>query len=125
MTHADLPICSLDDQARACQSAPVSAAEEWLPIEYREFYDFPRSFFVRVRGRWLFLDAKFDEAADEYGKFDVFDMDQIGPADVAPDWTAARTFSAACLGSALLGADSFDPSRRRAVASSAVAPFIA
>ena len=107
-----------------CQSAPVSAVEDWLPIEHREFYDFPRSFFVRVRGRWLLFDAQFDDVADEYGEFDVFDMDQIGPADVARDWNAARGQATACIGSARFAVDSFDATRRHAVASSAIARFI-
>jgi hypothetical protein len=38
----------------------------WLPIRYREFYDFPRAFVVQLPGSMYYFDCPFDNQVDEY-----------------------------------------------------------
>lgn len=42
------------------------AIMEWAPIQYREFYDYPRVLLVEFDGALHLLDAPFDEVADDY-----------------------------------------------------------
>ena len=43
-------------------------SEEWNPIRYRDFYDFPRAFVVEHAGELLFFDCLFSDTLDDYGK---------------------------------------------------------
>ena len=38
----------------------------WIPIRYRDFYDFPRAFLVVHGGATYFFDCPFDEEAEDY-----------------------------------------------------------
>jgi hypothetical protein len=38
----------------------------WIPIRYRDFYDYPRAFVVEHTGALFFFDCPFDERADDY-----------------------------------------------------------
>jgi hypothetical protein len=47
-----------------------------LPIQYRDFYDFPRAFIVEHAGRTYFFDCPFDGRLDEYpDSFQVYELD--------------------------------------------------
>src|SRR4051794_29503381 len=39
---------------------------EWVPIQYREFYDRPRMIVAEYRGRSYLFNCSFDEALDDY-----------------------------------------------------------
>jgi hypothetical protein len=55
-------------------------AATWAPMEYREFYDIPRSILVRHDGRTYYLESEFDEELDDYTPaFTVY----LLPEDVA------------------------------------------
>ena len=44
-----------------------------IPIQYGEFYDFPRQIEFRHEGNWYFLRSEFDEDKDEYNEYyDVY-----------------------------------------------------
>ena len=105
------------------QSARVPSSEDWLPIEYRDFYDFPRAFFVRLDDRWLYALSEFDDARGDFGDFEVFDMGDRGPVSVGDDWGNVQSLARAHLGQVTLAPDSFDPTRRSAVVASAFQPF--
>ena len=45
---------------------------ERIPIEYGEFYDFPRQITFQLGGEWFFLSSAFDEERDDYP--DVYEV---------------------------------------------------
>ena len=62
---------------------------EWLPIQYRDFYDIPRAFVVEHRGKLYFLDCPFSEDLDEYpSEYTVYRIDDTlrNELDTIP-WT--------------------------------------
>lgn len=42
------------------------SGRNWLPIQYRDFYDVPRMVGVSYHGRLCLLDSSFDPEKDEY-----------------------------------------------------------
>jgi hypothetical protein len=93
----------------------VMVDDEWLPIEYRDFYDLPRAFFVRHDDRWLYALSEFDADSDEFGDYRVFDLGERGPDQAASDWRAVPEAAIAMLGTVSLTSDSFDPTRRKSI----------
>ena len=101
------------------------ATSEWQPIVYREFADFPRSFFVRGKGGWLFLDAPFDDDLDDYSQdFAVYDMGTAGPDEFSGAWHEVPGRAVARLGEIALDCDAFDPTRRVAIRSDRLSQFL-
>ena len=94
----------------------------WLPIEYRDFHDFPRAFFVRQSDQWLYVVSDFDAETDDYGVFTAFDMGDCGP-EAFDDWTDVPSRARHRVGSAHLTREAFDPTRRRALAASTLRQF--
>jgi hypothetical protein len=98
---------------------------EWLPIVYREFADFPRSFFVRGTGGWLFLDSPFDDHLDDYfHDFTVYDMGTAGPDEFSGPWDEVPGRAVATLGQVALDGNAFDPTRRVAIRPDRLSPFL-
>lgn len=44
----------------------MNKRDGWIPFEYREFYDFPRSIIFSEKSRWYFIESVFNEVLDEY-----------------------------------------------------------
>lgn len=40
-----------------------------IPIQYGEFYDFPRQIEFQYKGKWYFLRSEFDEEKDDYNDY--------------------------------------------------------
>jgi hypothetical protein len=38
----------------------------WIPFNYREFYDVPRTLIFEIVDQFIMFDSKFDEIIDEY-----------------------------------------------------------
>lgn len=88
---------------------------EWVPIQYREFYDIPRLFVIAMEGRTYLLDCQFDEALDEYGdRFEVFELTSSPAPDLQKSW-AMLSASGVHLGAVLVADVEFDATRRQAV----------
>ena len=74
---------------------PVTASERpqgrdtpagWVDIVYGPFWDIPRMFVVRYRGRlFLFDGSQFDGQRDEYvPEFEVFELSELPPVAAVP-----------------------------------------
>lgn len=61
---------------------------QWLPIQYRDFYDVPRLLAFEHAGHWYVLDNPFNDAIDDYGTdYTVLRVRDDDVADLAnPDW---------------------------------------
>jgi len=62
----------------------------WLPIKYRDFYDFPRMFVVQNLGATFLFDCPFDEAADDFSRnYVVYRLasESGGGIDASKDWS--------------------------------------
>jgi hypothetical protein len=47
--------------------------QEWIPIRYRDFHDFPRAFVIARENEWLLFDCPFSDDLDEYpDEFQVY-----------------------------------------------------
>ncbi len=105
----------------------VSSHDEsaWLPIEYGEFYDVPRLFWIVRRGTALLFNCPFSDELDDYpDHYEVY----VLPLDALPKleangeaWVLPQGASAI----ARVGVDEvrFDESRRRAVRRDLIAGF--
>jgi hypothetical protein len=89
---------------------------QWVPIRYRDFYDFPRAFIAERSGELLFFDCPFNDALDDYeNEFTVFKVKEQfrGKVD-EPSWKDLRRY-ADRVGVVPTGAVKFDETKRQAV----------
>jgi hypothetical protein len=95
----------------------VAASEDgWLKIQYRDFYDIPRAFFVRASQGWLFFDCSFDDEADEYpAEYSVWFMGDRGPESFAGSWSHLSGEADREVGKVPVADVRFDGTRRRSV----------
>ena len=88
--------------------------DEWVPIQYRDFYDVPR-LFTASRGRvTLLFECRFNEDADNYE--DHYDVYVLPEAFQAPSgsWEAVSR-GLVLLARVPVNGVRFDASRRRTV----------
>jgi len=90
--------------------------EQWVPIRYRDFYDFPRAFMVERGGDLLFFDCPFRDAFDDYGEeYTVFCIkDELRDRAGQMPWTDLVGHSDR-IGVVPTKAVKFDETRRRAI----------
>jgi len=59
----------------------------WTKINYREFWDVPRIFFVEDAGRLFLFDCQFDNITEDYPtSYQVFLMPTLSAAEFAGSW---------------------------------------
>lgn len=100
--------------APAERNAAVNATK-WLRIVYRDFWDYPRAFFCRREGTWVYAVADFDEELDDFGGYVLFDMGDLGPRAFRGSWLEVPHHARQVLGTVALDADAFDMTRRKRV----------
>lgn len=84
---------------------------EWVPFQYREFYDFPRAIVVQHLGDTFMLDCPFDDSLDEYpDRYQVVALEDDAPLEGS--W-ANLTGSRTVLGTVRVSGALFDDTRRR------------
>jgi len=67
-------------------------SSQWPLIQYRDFYDRPRAFFVEWRGVTYFFDSPFVEATDEYSPtYTVYQLSASTDFDRSGDWDDAAS----------------------------------
>lgn len=95
---------------------------EWIPIDYRDFYDFPRLVAFSHEGSWFMLDCSFDDGVDGYP--DVYRVLAVRQDDVTllakPDWREVVE-RASYLGDVELASVQFDSTRRKSINGSILA----
>lgn len=87
-----------------------------LPIRYREFWDVPRVFVVRVGPETFLFDCPFDDEAEDFGtSYRVYRMPELAPDDLAGSWVGLHNRALAFLGEVPISSVKFDPSRRESI----------
>jgi hypothetical protein len=90
-------------------------------IRYREFYDVPRIFLVRIGERDLLFTGLFDESLDEYPDFyDVYLMPPLGEDELRGSWVNLHEKATRRLGRIPVTEVGFDTTRRKEIDSDGV-----
>ena len=80
---------------------------------YREFWDQPRSIFTTAGDRSFLFDCPFDEQLDTYaGRYNVYLMPNLSPADLSGSWLGLEKRALRLLGTLNIPLSAFDSSRR-------------
>ena len=94
----------------------AEASAEMVPIQYRGYWDMPRIFLARHRGRLFLFDCAFDDVLDDYpDDFTAYELPIDADADLPKDWTTLAARAIRTLGTLPVADVAFDPSRRQAV----------
>jgi hypothetical protein len=89
---------------------------DWLPIQYRDFYDVPRLIAVERTGEIYLFDCPFDDETDEYSDWFVIyrlPPENRGLLDEA-SWRSLTSLGEP-VGRLAVKDIELDPSRRRAI----------
>jgi hypothetical protein len=94
----------------------AEATAEMAPIQYRGFWDVPRIFLTRHRGRLYLFDCPFDDIIEDHpDDFTVYELPIDADAELPKDWTTLSGRALRTLGTVPVGAVAFDSSLRQAV----------
>jgi hypothetical protein len=94
----------------------AEATAEMAPIQYRGFWDVPRIFPARYRGRLYLFDCAFDDVLEDHlDDFTVYELPIDADAELSKDWTTLAGQAIRTLGTVPVNAVAFDPSLRQAV----------
>ncbi len=89
---------------------------DWVPIQYRDFWDVPRIFLAEHHGMTLLFDCPFDELAEDYPtSYRVYEMPKLSVEELTGSWHRLHTKATRFLGEVPLSGVNFDPTRRAAV----------
>jgi hypothetical protein len=88
----------------------------WADIDYRDFWDQPRIFFIRHDGRLYLFDCAFDnETEDFHDTYAIYEMPELTEADYAGSWAHLADKALRRLGEIPLTQVRFDPTKRRQI----------
>ena len=84
----------------------------WLPIiEYRDFWDVPRIFFVRKNGVLLLFDCEFNDQKEDYSdEYKVYIMPELPAGE---SWKGIFERATEYLGNVPVDKVNFDETRRK------------
>jgi hypothetical protein len=88
----------------------------WADIEYRDFWDQPRIFFVHHDGRLYLFDCPFDEETEDFqDTYTVYEMPELTGTDYAGSWAHLPDKAIRSVGEVPLDQVHFDPTKRRQI----------
>lgn len=88
-------------------------------IRYREFYDVPRIFLVRLKDQVFLFESVFDQNVDEYSVFyDVYLLPKLSDQVLDGSWDELSCLASRKLGSIPVKSVQFDVTRRKTVETS-------
>jgi hypothetical protein len=88
----------------------------WADIDYRDFWDVPRIFFVRHQGRLFLFDCPFNDDIEDYGEtYTVYVMPELSEAEWGGSWAHLSQKATQRLGEIPIDQVQFDPSKRRQI----------
>jgi len=88
----------------------------WSDIDYRDFWDQPRIFFVCYEGQLILFDCAFDDEIEDYRDFySVYLMPELSADDFAGSWAGLWRKAVRKLGETPLNRVHFDPTKRRQI----------
>lgn len=98
--------------------------DDWADIEYRDFWDVPRIFFLTIGDRKLLADCPFDEAAEDYSS--VYVVFEMPPDFEIPEnsWAGIASRALTKLGEIPVAEADFDETKRRSVSTAAFRRFL-
>lgn len=86
----------------------------WAAIDYRDFWDFPRIFFLTDRGQTYLFDCPFDEESEDYpDEYRVYLMPPMTAVEKDGSWAGLYRKAVAELGRVRTSAVRFDPTKRQ------------
>jgi hypothetical protein len=92
------------------------AMSGWSDIDYRDFWDQPRIFFVHHEGHLILFDCAFDNEREDYrGFYSVYLMPELSADDFSGSWAGLGLRAARKLGEIPLTRVQFDPTKRRQI----------
>ncbi len=101
----------------------MSVDPGFVTFEYREFYDVPRSVLVRIEGRLILLESRFDAERDDYpAAYVVFELPPDHGSE--PDWGQLPGRAIRRLGELPVNTIEFDPSKRRFIRIAPIAALL-
>lgn len=87
-----------------------------LPIQYRDFHDFPRAFIIEHEGHGYFFDCPFDVDLDDYpDHFRIYQMDLRRVRAIGAGSWEGLAAEGKLVGQAPTHLVRFDPTQRAAV----------
>ena len=90
--------------------------ENWTPINYRGYWDIPRTFVARHRSRTFLFECLFDQELDDYpDSFQVYLMPDLRDDQLPNDWTTLSAQAKAHLGDVPISRVRFDATRRHGI----------
>ncbi len=94
----------------------------WLPIEYREFHDIPRTFVVNDGTGSYFFDCSFSDELDEYpDEFIVYKLhEKVSHSGSTFPWNELHKYGKR-VGSIRIESVIFDKSKRKSIRSDVLA----
>ncbi len=99
--------------------------DNWLPIEYRGFWDVPRIFLVRREGVLLLFESAFRVELDEYpDSYRVYVLPDLKDAELPVDWTQLAGRASRFLGEIPINDVRFDETLRKEIDSGVVDSLI-
>lgn len=100
--------------------------QRWVPINYREFWDVPRIFFVEDDGQLYLFDCRFDEAIEDYpDEYRVYLMPHLGAEELAGSWAKVDRKAIRQLGTVPVARVKFDPTKREQIDAAILDEFAA
>ena len=88
----------------------------WAAINYREFWDQPRIFFLTDGGRTYLFDCPFDDDQEDYpDEYRVYLLPSLTADELAGSWAGLFRRATAELGRVPASAVRFDPTKRQFV----------
>jgi hypothetical protein len=89
---------------------------DFIPINYRDFYDFPRIFIVVDAGVTYLFDSSFDEASDDYSAFyTVCILPPLTREELQGSWVSLSDRAVGYLGHVPVTQVRFDESKRQSI----------
>ena len=98
----------------------------WAAINYRDFWDFPRIFFLTDSGQLYLFDCPFDEETEDFsGEYRVYLMPPLSTEELDGSWAGIPQRATADLGRVPTSAVRFDPTKRKFVDASVLDALLA
>lgn len=89
---------------------------DWIPIEYRDFWDVPRIFLTTYRGQRFLFNCPFNERDEDFGDtYQVSLLPRLSAEALAGSWEALPGLATDRLGEVPIARVRFDPTRRQKV----------
>ncbi len=88
----------------------------WLPIRYRDFWDVPRIFLVRLEVQLILFDCRFDDEKEDYpDRYQVYLLPALTDNDLAGSWETLPERASHHVAEVAVSEVRFDPTGRQSI----------